>query len=97
MQNNNRLSAEDKKKLLPHQTEKPTISPHLADLSDQVNADYKPDLTQTIDADPKYASDDFKELAEYKLANDRIYAEQNRKHETEEVLSKIPGGGKFEK
>jgi hypothetical protein len=86
MQNNNRLSAEDKKKLLPHQTDKPTISPHLADLSDQTSADYESDLKQTVfDPDP--------EIAAQQKVDDKKFELDAAK----DVLSKIPGGGKFEK
>lgn len=86
MQNNNRLSAEDKKDLVPHQTDKPTISPHLADLSDQTSADYAPNLTQTtFDPDP--------EIAAKQKADDEKFELDAAK----DVLSKIPGGAKFEK
>ena len=86
MQNNNRLSAEDKKKLLPHQTDKPTISSHLADLSEQTSADYESDLKQTVfDPDP--------EIAAQQKVDDKKFELDAAK----DVLSKIPGGGKFEK
>lgn len=86
LQNNNRLSDEDKKNLIPGQTDKPAIKPELQDLSTQADADYKPNLDQTI-----YPSTDPVEIEQMKA-----HEEASRVDNARAVLAKIPGSGVFQ-